>query len=466
MLPTDSINRVHRMILIGFALIALASAYWAGAGQSAIAIDGRTLRQIDRDSRHVRGSLLDRAGRPLALTQPVPDGDGLMRRVYPAPAAYSVVGYASVVFGTGGAEAAYDTWLSGQTNRDLDDILSQDLLGRPAAGQDVRLTLDLSVQQVAHDLMQGHTGALALISVPDGEIVALHSTPTVNPNTLDESFQDLLSSGNSPFFNRGFQAMYQPGGAIYPFMIVSSLLAGIPVETSFPQATREISVDGLSLTCQIEPPADQLTLFDALTFGCPAPFIDLGNEIGVAQIERTLALFRPNAPMQLADFEQTLHPVGEINAADAVGQGGFLITPLEMAAFVAAFINDGNVSHPILLDSVRQENSDGFTPVSQPTLPIPATTAENARRIRLLLRANVARGTAQSAAHPDYDIGGLASVAYSGEQSLTWFVGYLYTEPGTGYAIALVLENRQDVNQAAALGSAVLRAAARSITVP
>jgi cell division protein FtsI/penicillin-binding protein 2 len=137
-----------------------------------------------------------------------------------------------------------------------------------------------------------------------------------------------------------------------------------------------------------------------------------------------------------------------------------------MAMMAAAIVNDGNAPQPYLLDAIRQPETDVWelVPHLQPTIPL--TTSEVARRLQDLLRYAVATGAAQNAGRPSMDIGGHASLAYSGDSTLAWFIGFATLGGRDSVAIAVVLENSTDPGLAADIGGIVLQSAQSQVTPP
>jgi cell division protein FtsI/penicillin-binding protein 2 len=149
--------------------------------------------------------------------------------------------------------------------------------------------------------------------------------------------------------------------------------------------------------------------------------------------------------------------------ATALGQGDQTVTPLLMAMIAAAIVNDGNTPQPGAILNTRTPGSTEWTPVvsARPTVPI--TTSETARRLQDLMRAAVANGAAQNAGRPNLDIGGHAALAYTGDSSLAWFIGFATLGGNDAIAVVVVLENSDDAGLAADIGGTALETAARAL---
>ena len=133
---TQNIQRLAQSILLGFVVIAASLLYWQVARAPGLVAREDNPRLVQAELRAQRGRLLDRRGEILAYSDPLPEPTGLgdiVQRRYPQPAASHAVGYYSLRYGTGGAEAAFDITLRGQLTP-LDRLLH-----RPQVGDDTTL---------------------------------------------------------------------------------------------------------------------------------------------------------------------------------------------------------------------------------------------------------------------------------------------------------------------------------------
>ena len=143
-----------------------------------IANPRRQATGLDQD----RGPIYDRNGTLIAYSE---EEDGRFRRIFPEPAAASLVGYYSPLqYGTTGLEAAFDEVLSGESTTSPRAWFEREILGRPQTGGSVNLTIDMDLQQAAADMLSGSNGAVVLIDVQTGAILAMASAPAIDPNGL------------------------------------------------------------------------------------------------------------------------------------------------------------------------------------------------------------------------------------------------------------------------------------------
>ncbi len=459
---TREIRRLLVAMLGAFGLVALAAVYWAIVGPDTLLLRTDNPRLVEAEARLIRGDITDRNGTTLVTS--IINADGSVTRQYLYPETHGALGYASLRYGVSGAEQAYNTLLRGDDlPQDLATYFENGILHRPRRGSDVQLTLDLPTQQEAARAMEGQTGALIALGLPGGEVLALVSQPTYDPNTLDADWEKLTQSAGNPFFNRALQGRYQPGGVLETPLIAAGLLTGYALDAPVENATRPVQVGDVTLNCAALLPSRPLTLREAYAFACPFPFDEMVNNLGFSTIRAALETFRLDRPVNPAGYTLDEPAVIRLRPdnirAAALGQGELTVTPLQMAILTAAIINDGSAPQPYTLLAVHPPEAADWTPIPPAQTTQPMTTTNTARQLQDMMRLAVNQGAAQNAARPSQDIGGHASVAYSGDESLAWFIGFTTLGGKRGVAIAVVLENSSDPGLAADIGGRVLAAA-------
>jgi len=375
---TGNVHRLAQTILLGFALIAASLFYWQVARAPGLVAREDNPRLVQAELRVRRGRLLDRHGEVLAYSVPVPDPTGwggVVQRRYPHSEVSHAVGYYSLRYGVGGAEAAFDTTLRGQLTP------LERLLHRPQIGNDVTLSIDLDAQRAADQALGERKGAVVLLDVTSGEVLALVSRPAYDPGTLDEDWNALSADVDAPLLNRATQGVYVVGDLARLVGLTGLLSAGIttppdPNTASLDEMLAPLSESGYLAT------ARQLG-FDAV------PPFDLPTGSGL-----------------LPDFQDQGTP------------RDLAVTPLHMARLAAAIANEGHAPVPTLS--------------YPPSFSVPDRAF--APRVAASLRA----------ATPRFDDfaswSGVAKPQETGDQPLSWFVGYAPSE-APRVAIAVVVED-------------------------
>ena len=202
-------------LLLGLFITALANGWWAAVRGPDLLTRTDNPRRIIEDRYVQRGQLLDRNNTPITLTSGQP---GNYTREYQYPDLAPITGYNNPVYGQSGLEASLDEYLRGvKGNPALRVWWSHILYGMAPHGLDVRLSLDLELQGRADEMMTGHSGAVLLMNAQTGEILAMSSLPTFNPNHLNEIGPRLNKDPSKPLINRAVQGLYPTGTMLEPF---------------------------------------------------------------------------------------------------------------------------------------------------------------------------------------------------------------------------------------------------------
>jgi penicillin-binding protein 2 len=295
--------------------------------------------------------------------------------------------------GQAGLEAEYDRYLRGQNGAARVEV---DALGnltktlrreQPVQGEQLRLSLDLNVQRVAQQALAGGTGrgAFAVMNVQNGEVLALGSQPSFDPNIFTKPISqkklDALSSEElgKPLFDRAIQGGY-PTGSTFKLITATAALESGLITPSTPLSDPGFLVVGDQKFENAGGVAHGvLPLVPALTVSSDVFFYQLGrdmNEKGMPLqlwahrlgIGRKTGIDLPSeSPGRLPTphwrdtwFKKHLTDrpwsVGD-NVNLAVGQGDLLANPLQMAIAYAAIANGGRVLRPRL--GLRIEDATG-----------------------------------------------------------------------------------------------------------
>ena len=205
---------------IGLFAAALANGWWAVVRGPDLLTRTDNPRRIIEDRFVRRGMLLDRNNNPITLTTGQP---GSYTRVYQYPNLAPITGYNDPIYGQSGLEASMDEYLRGVRGNPAGRIWWSHLLyGMSPQGLDVRLSIDMDLQKRADELLSGHSGAVVLMNAESGEILALASSPTFDPNHLNEIGSQLNNDPEKPLINRAEQGRYPIGSMLDPFAQVLS----------------------------------------------------------------------------------------------------------------------------------------------------------------------------------------------------------------------------------------------------
>jgi cell division protein FtsW (lipid II flippase) len=437
---------------IALGAVALASGWWAVPRSAALRARPDDPRGVLYEQRIVRGEVVDRNGEVLAGVRIEPDGTVI--RDYPVPEAAPVVGYATLRYGTGGIEAAFDEQLRGEARRTSWEQAWDELLHRPPHGNRLRLTLDADLQRQAQALLDGRGGAIVLMNAGTGDILAMTSSPTFDPGQLEEQWDALREDPAAPLLNRSAQGLYQPGAALQTVVLAQALGQGlIELSQPVPSPTASIRIDGSTLACR-STPESPTTWAQAYALACPAPFADLADMLGPANLEEAyrrwglVAAPALEIPTAAADWEpgQSL-AMSELRAA-GVGQGDLVVSPLQMALVASALANDGTMPAPRVVDSLEDDQGwRASRPLGSARDVLPSESA------RLILASLTDLG--------DGIVGHWgAAIAGSDAYPQAWFIGATTSPGARRYAIAVLIEQATEPDLALETGLGLLRATA------
>ncbi|MEA3349316.1 MAG: FtsW/RodA/SpoVE family cell cycle protein, partial [Chloroflexota bacterium] len=222
--------QISALLLTAIAAAAIVTGWWGFYRGPDLLTRTDNPRRAIADNHVPRGALLDRYNTPIVETIGEP---GSYTRRVTIPELGPLLGYNHPVYGQAGLEASLDPYLRGLSGQDALTIWWHHLIyGQPPPGLDVRLTLDLELQKTADDLLGDHTGALILLNAESGEILAMASHPTYDPNQIDNVWNGLMQDPHSPLLNRAMQGQYSSEDLLrilFPDGFSTSQLKPVPV---------------------------------------------------------------------------------------------------------------------------------------------------------------------------------------------------------------------------------------------
>ncbi|WP_031516186.1 peptidoglycan D,D-transpeptidase FtsI family protein [Desulfofalx alkaliphila] len=387
-----------------------------------------------------RGSIYDRKGVVLAESRWVDEGSV---RVYPRGAeTANIIGYTSKKYGASGLESTYDIELLGMNREEKLFNEIRKATGQSQLGQDLVLTLDAELQHLAVELLGGKRGAVVAVDPRTGAILAAATSPSFDPNNLEQEWEHLQNNKDAPLLNRAFQGAYPPG-SVMKLITAAGALAQGHQGGDLVNCPGYLMVEGFKLEDNVHGHVD---LTEALVVSCNTAFGQLALEMGRQPFVQVAEQFGFNTDFALG-VESRPSTMGDIENMDsrqlavtAIGQGDLLVSPLHMAMVAAAVANGGSMMQPYLVQEVR--NSLGKTSYQhRPGLMLQATDAETARIIGDAMAAAVERGTARAAAIGGIEVAGKTGTAENPHgASHAWFVGFAPVQQPR-VAVSVIIEN-------------------------
>lgn len=313
----------------------------------------------------------------------------------------------------------------GQVIEELPDV---DRRRAAEAGRDLRLTIDLDLQQEAARLLEGKVGSIVALDPRNGEILAMVSSPGFNPNLFarrigSDDWQRLIKDPHHPLQNRALQNTYPPGSVFKIVMAVAAL------EERVVDPSQKVFCRGYSMIydhryrCWKASGHGAVDLADALKFSCNVYFHQLGQKLEIDTIARYSRLFGLGAKtgIDVAGEKSGLVPDQEWSRnrrgtpwfrgetiSVATGQGPLLVTPLQIATMTSAVAMQGRIFRPkLLIDSPSESRA----------LELSTRAVDYTRNA--LWRVVNDEGTGRSAAVAGFEIAGKTGTAQVVRQE-TW----------------------------------------------
>lgn len=425
---------------------------------------------IEKQATRERGTIYTADG--VVLAQSIPNDDGTYTRVYPAgPLAAHVVGYSSSKYGTAGIEKAANDELTGTNSYSSWTDVINDFAGVQQAGNDVRLTINSSVQEAAQEALEGYKGACVVLDPETGAVLALASSPSYNAS----DYESILSgNGNSDaMYNRATQALYAPGSTFKMVTLATALQNDIASENTSYSAPSSMDIGNAPVTNYHSTGYGTISLRTATEKSVNTVFGQLGVQIGSDLLVKSAEQYGFNSdvffelplskslmpdPSEMTTWETAWaacgQPVGQHNSP-----AGPQATVLQMAMVGAAIANDGALEQPYLIDSVYGSDGAKISSTS-PTTYANTMSADTAKRVRDVLEGVVNEGTGTGAKISGVSIAGKTGTAQTGKaHDNSWFVGMGPTDD-CKVVVAIVLEEASDTGtNAATRANGVLKAA-------
>lgn len=344
--------------------------------------------------------------------------------------------YEDLLHGTVGYQMV-ETDVSGRTLRVLNKI-------SPRSGAKLYLSIDMRLQQAAFEALQDHRGALVAINPKNGEILAMVSSPSFDPNLFvggisSKDYKVLSNALQRPLFNRAVRGVYPPASTIKPFVGLAGLDKGfVTPSTAIYDAGKYKLPNSSHVYRDWKKTGHGIINFKrAITVSCDTYFYQLGTKMGIANIEDMLVQFGlghlshvdlheeasgivPSARWKKQAKGVSWYPGDTV--ISAIGQGFMLATPLQMANATASLGQHGQRFKPhLLVQTVNSDNGevDRYKPVEE--YPIHLRDEEHwtvvAEAMHNVLTSNEGTGY-RFGRNPPYPVAGKTGTAqvHSGRQ--------------------------------------------------
>ncbi len=288
-----------------------------------------------------------------------------------------------LLIGQSGLEKIYDKLLRGIAGRRMIQVNAagrkvKDLgIEEPKPGTDIYLTLDLDVQKVAEEGLGERAGAVVAMDPNTGEILAIASHPTYDPNLFPRGIspKDWIRLTNDPvhpLYNRAIQSVYPPGSTFKIIVALAGLESGIINPDEKITCKGSIKIGHRIFRCWKKDGHGPVSLHQAIVESCDVYFYTMGERIGwdrIAEYAKKLGygsltgiLLPDEKPGLIPTVEWKKKQTGEPWYAgdtyiNSIGQGFVLVSPIQACEMISAIANGGHLHRPILLKQTRNRET-------------------------------------------------------------------------------------------------------------
>jgi len=329
------------------------------------------------------------------------------------------------------------------------------------------------------------------MDINTGDVVAMASHPTFDPNiflpTIAKDEWDVLQNGEfNPLLDRTIHAQYPPGSGFKTVTSIAAMRAGVFDPNWVVHCTGSFDLGSMHMDLKTE--KGDVTYLEALTHSYNTYFATLGLKIGrdiLLDTARSLnfgSLTGIDLPGELPGFipdpesvrrmhQRDFQVAGGDTALTAIGQGDVLVTPLQMADFMAALANGGTVYHPRLVKDIEDRNGNVIKGFPVETLRTVTFDPKWMPDLKAAMINVVDDGTATVVHRDDMKIAAKTGTAQVGSKThrrqIAWLSGYLPAD-NPQYSFSVMVEgqfsdNRDDTETGGLLGGVEAGAIAKDI---
>jgi penicillin-binding protein 2 len=338
------------------------------------------------------------------------------------------------LIGKKGIENEYEARLSGQKGVALEIVDSE---GRVIAGynqdesingENIQLTLDLDMQKEVESILEEREGAVVVMKVQSGEVLAMASYPNFDPNRFinrftPEQWMELVQDPDFPLENRAIRGLYSPGSLFKPLVAIGALDSNLISDQSSYFCSGSTLIYGHLFSCWNEFGHGRVNLYSGIKNSCNIYFYNVGKNLGIQRIADYARIFGFGSPTEIdlpgekiglvPDPEWKKRARGEPwylgeTIPVSIGQGPLLATPLQVAVYTSIIANRGKrvIPHLFLPGSDSDDNSGSEKQAYIKELSKEIDKPDFERVIKGMWMAVNEQGTAQAARVGDFDVCG------------------------------------------------------------
>lgn len=426
-------------------------------------IDNSYNKRIDNlANKVIRGDITASDGTVLAKT--VVDDSGQETRIYPYGKIYAhSVGFNEHV--KMGIEAQYNYQLL-SSDIDIYEEINNSLNGKKSKGNTVVTTLDTTLSKAAFEALGDNKGAVIAMNPKNGEILAMVSNPSFDPNDAGSDYDawNSLDSAESVLLNRATQGLYPPGSTFKILTALEYIRENPYYEQYSFDCTGSFGIaGGSSIRCFDSKVHGHLNLKSALAYSCNGAFSQIGADLDKKKFRDLCGDFFYNDSIQVDfDYKESSVCFDEQSGLSemqetAIGQGKTMVSPLVNLLMISAVANEGDICKPYIVDKIVDSKGKEVNKTELSVLKN-VMSKEECEILKSFLKDVITVGTGSSFRDAGYEIfGKTGSAQYdSSDNHHSWFVGF--TDEDNPVAICVILEGGYTGGSAQACARKILDA--------
>ncbi|MDC0516333.1 penicillin-binding protein 2 [Candidatus Pelagibacter sp.] len=246
-------------------------------------------------------------------------------------------------------------------------------------GKTIKLTIDTEIQKSCNELLKGVAGSISVMDIYTGELVAMQSSPSFDPNLFlfgisQDDWQLIRNNPLKPLVNKTLSGLYSPGSTFKPMVALSALENGIIDENFKVNCTGKIEMYGQTYHCWKKRGHGVVDLKSAMKQSCDTYFYEIARKLGVDRLKETSIKFGLGEKVlneTFSDEKKGLIPdtkwkknnlgkgwvIGE-TLITGIGQGYTQTTPLQLCLMTAQLANGGFKIYPKITVDENNKTAD------------------------------------------------------------------------------------------------------------
>lgn len=335
-----------------------------------------------------------------------------------------------------GAQVVFGDFLTG-----WDFLNGAFTLNKDSRGNDLTLTIDSNLSAEAYELLNGRKGAVGVYNYKTGEIIAMASSPSFDPQN-PVNIEENPEKYEGVYINRFLSAAFTPG-SVFKLVTAAAAIDNIDdIESRVFHCDGKYDINVDIVTCPLV--HGDVNFHDALAVSCNGAFAEMSLELGGELLQKYAEIVGFNSSLKVDGIETAKGMINAENATGAdlawagIGQYTDMANPLNFMAYVGAIANDGVMVYPKIIKNNNVTSLIKHYLVSREKRILSYDTAV---KLQGMMRNNV------TAVYGEQNYKGLDLAAKSGTAEVgegktphSWFVGFMDRED-CPLAFVVIIEN-------------------------